>query len=190
MTTKPKVGLLPLYLKLYDDMWPEMRKRVDGFRQQIATALEERGLEVSAAPVCRLEPEFNAAIENFEKAGMDAIVTLHMAYSPSLESSAALAATRLPIIVLDTTPFMACRTCATFYCGTISHSRSKPASGKKAMYWTAWRVGLARPGWPPRFGMRGLADSGPPSRAWEILPFRPQLSKIPSGYKPLLPVPH
>ena len=104
MTTKPKVGLLPLYLKLYDDMWPEMRKRVDGFRQQIATALEERGLEMSAAPVCRLEAEFNAAIGNFEKAGMDAIVTLHMAYSPSLESSAGLAATRLPIIVLDTTP--------------------------------------------------------------------------------------
>lgn len=35
---------------------------------------------------------------------MDAIVTLHLAYSPSLESSDILANTSLPIIVLDTTP--------------------------------------------------------------------------------------
>ena len=102
--SKPKVGLLPLYIKLYDDMWPEMRTRVDGFVQQIASALAERGLEVSPAPVCRLEPEFKVAIGTFEKAKMDAIITLHTAYSPSLKSSAALAATRLPVIVLDTTP--------------------------------------------------------------------------------------
>lgn len=100
----PKAGLLPLYIKLYDDSWPEMRTRVDGFYRQIAKALGERGLEVSTAPVCRLAPEFRGAIYGFEKAGVDAIVTLHMAYSPSLESSTALAATRLPIVVLDTTP--------------------------------------------------------------------------------------
>ena len=29
--SKPKAGLLPLYIKLYDDSWPEMRTRVDGF---------------------------------------------------------------------------------------------------------------------------------------------------------------
>jgi L-arabinose isomerase len=35
---------------------------------------------------------------------VDAIVTLHLAYSPSLESVEVLVRTRLPIIVLDTTP--------------------------------------------------------------------------------------
>ena len=34
---------------------------------------------------------------------MDALVTLHMAYSPSLESIDVLAGTALPIVVLDTT---------------------------------------------------------------------------------------
>jgi hypothetical protein len=81
----PKVGLLPLYIKLYDNSWPEMRTRVDGFKQQIAAALSERGLEVSPGPVCRVAPEFKAAIQKFEKAKVDAIVTLHMAYSPSLK---------------------------------------------------------------------------------------------------------
>jgi L-arabinose isomerase len=102
--SKPKVGLLPLYIKLYDDSWPEMRPRVDGFSRQIAAALAARGLEVSSAPVCRVAPEFKAVIRRFERAKVDAIVTLHLAYSPSLESSAALAATPLPLVVLDTTP--------------------------------------------------------------------------------------
>ena len=104
MMSKPKVGLLPLYIKLYDDSWPAMRTRVDRFSQQIAAALAARGLEVRTAPVCRVAPEFKAAIRGFEKAPVDAIVTLHLAYSPSLESSAALAATPLPIVVLCTTP--------------------------------------------------------------------------------------
>ena len=71
----PKVGLLPLYIKLYDDSWPEMRTRIDGFKEQIASAMAARGLEVATAPVCRLEPEFRAAVKKFEKAQVDAIVT-------------------------------------------------------------------------------------------------------------------
>lgn len=102
--SQPKVGLLPLYIKLYDDSWPELRARVDQFSQQIAAALATRDLEINAAPVCRTTPEFKAAIGKFEKARVDVLVTLHLAYSPSLESSAALAATPLPIVVLDTTP--------------------------------------------------------------------------------------
>jgi L-arabinose isomerase len=99
-----KVGLLPLYLELYDRSFGRVRTRIDTFHRDIAAALTKRGLEVVTAPVCRLQPEFTAAIRDFEKAGVDALVTLHLAYSPSLESSAALAATALPVIVLDTTP--------------------------------------------------------------------------------------
>ncbi len=101
---EPKVGLLPLYIELYDDVLPEMRTRVDRFNRVIATALMARGLEVITAPACRVAPEFRAAIHEFEEAQVDIIVTLHLAYSPSLESSAALAATPLPLVVLDTTP--------------------------------------------------------------------------------------
>src|ERR1017187_7355757 len=100
----PKVGLLPLYIELYDNAWPELRTRVDGFYQQIASGLADRGLELSTVPVCRLKPEFEAAIHRFEDDQVDAIVTLHLAYSPSLESSSALASTPLPVVVLDTTP--------------------------------------------------------------------------------------
>jgi L-arabinose isomerase len=77
---------------------------MDGFYQQIAAALTGRGLEVSTVPLCRLKAEFESAARKFENERVDAIVTLHLAYSPSLESSAVLASISTPIIVLDTTP--------------------------------------------------------------------------------------
>ena len=99
-----KIGLLPLYIKLYDDVWPEARGRMDSFAGKIVRELEKRGLDVVCAEVCRIKPEFETAIGRFEKENADAIVTLHLAYSPSLESVDALAGTELPLIVLDTTP--------------------------------------------------------------------------------------
>ncbi len=104
MTNKARIGLLPLYLDLYDTALPEIRPRMEAFYGTIAAELERRGLEIIRVGVCRLEHEFATAVRTFEEAQADAIVTLHLAYSPSLESSAVLARTRLPLIVLDTTP--------------------------------------------------------------------------------------
>lgn len=100
----PTVGLLPLYLKLYDDALPDARAGAEAFAGTIAAGLAARGLTVLPAPVCRVAPEVEAAVRAFEQAGADAIITLHLAYSPSLESAPVLAGTPLPLIVLDTTP--------------------------------------------------------------------------------------
>jgi L-arabinose isomerase len=101
---KPKVGLLPLYLKLYDERDRDKRPRVESFYRQIASELGKRKIEVLSTPICRTRSEFEAAVRGFEESGAEAIVTLHLAYSPSLESADALARTSLPIIVCDTTP--------------------------------------------------------------------------------------
>jgi len=101
---KTTIGLLPLYLKLYDDTDGGKRPRIDEFTRTIASELSRRGLDVASAPVCRVEKEVAAAVKSFEARGAAAIVTLHLAYHPSLESAAVLARTKLPIIVLDTTP--------------------------------------------------------------------------------------
>ena len=60
---------------------------MEAFARTIAAELERRGLEVLAAPVCRVREEFAAAVTRFEREGAEAIVTLHLAYSPSLESA-------------------------------------------------------------------------------------------------------
>lgn len=98
-----KAGLLPLYIKLYDDVVPGLRSRLEAFYETVAGALEARGVQVIRAPFCRVAPEFAQTVKSFETAGADAIITLHMAYSPSLESITYLAGTPLPIIVMDTT---------------------------------------------------------------------------------------
>jgi L-arabinose isomerase len=105
---KAKVGLLPLYLKLYDDRLPERRARAEAFYKQIAGELERRGLEVLTSPICRVRPEFEAAVRGFEEHGAEAILALHLAYSPSLESAETLARSPLPVIVCDTTPAFSC----------------------------------------------------------------------------------
>ncbi len=99
-----KAGLLPLYIKLYDDSVPDMRIKIDAFHQLISEKLSSYGFSVINVPVCRVKSEFELAIKKFEDEEADAIITLHLAYSPSLESSDILASTSLPIIVLDTTP--------------------------------------------------------------------------------------
>lgn len=98
-----KIGLLPLYIELYDRVVPEIRPRLEKFYDTIAGMIEERGIEVVRSPFCRLRPEFEKAVADFEAQNAQVIVTLHMAYSPSLESIDALCATKLPIVVLDTT---------------------------------------------------------------------------------------
>ncbi|MHB8279668.1 MAG: L-arabinose isomerase family protein [Candidatus Humimicrobiaceae bacterium] len=101
---KLRVGLLPLYLKLYDDTVPEMRLRAELFLRKIEEEINKRGVTVFTAPICRIKEEFDKAVSEFEKNDLDAIVTLHLTYSPSLESLEALSKTKLPIIILDTTP--------------------------------------------------------------------------------------
>jgi len=104
MPNSPTAGLLPMYLKLYDDCAPERWPEIAAFRDQVEAALEEQGIAVVAAPVCRVESEFHAAVAALEGQDVDLIVTLHLAYSPSLESVEALCGTSLPVLCLDTTP--------------------------------------------------------------------------------------
>ena len=98
-----KIGVLPLYIKLYDDFVPAYRAGMEKLYSDVLSAIRAEGAEVLAADVCRIRPEFEAAVKSFEAAGVDAIVTINLAYSPSLESAEVLAGTKLPILVLDTT---------------------------------------------------------------------------------------
>ena len=98
-----KIGYLPLYIKLYDDIGVQ-RDVLLSFYNETAKMFEERGIEVVKTDICRIKPEFEKAVAEFEKENVDAIVTWHAAYSPSLESVDALVKTPLPIIIFDSTP--------------------------------------------------------------------------------------
>ena len=82
MKTPPTIGLLPLYLKLYDDVMPGSRAEFTGFAQGVKAAFEQRGISVVEADVCRVADEFSAAVRLFEDSRVDCIVIVHL----SLES--------------------------------------------------------------------------------------------------------
>ncbi len=103
MKRTPKAGFLPLYVKIYDESTPEMRVVVDKFVADTAEKIKALGIELVSAPICRIKNEFECAVASFEKENVDFIITLHAAYSPSLESYEALCSTKLPILMLDTT---------------------------------------------------------------------------------------
>ena len=98
-----KIGYLPLYIKLYDDIGAKREPLVE-FYNNTTQMFKEHGVEVVTADFCRIKPEFDAAVKAFEEEQVDAIVTWHAAYSPSLEAIDALAKTKLPIIIFDSTP--------------------------------------------------------------------------------------
>ncbi len=104
MVTQPRVGLLPLYLALYDEVSPEVRPERESFAQRVASKLEEGGLAVELAEVSCIRAEVEQAVTDLTSRGVDLLATLHLAYSPSLEAADALASSNLPLVLLDTTP--------------------------------------------------------------------------------------
>ncbi|MDO4549006.1 MAG: hypothetical protein Q4D04_12985 [Clostridia bacterium] len=116
-----KIGFLPLYIKLYDDSNPRYRDPMVEHMNTMVSMLESCGLEVVLSDVCRVKPEFEKAAALFNESDVDAVVTMHLAYSPSLEAIDALETIKAPIIVLDTTPDYELLSQAGYYSG-ISHN--------------------------------------------------------------------
>lgn len=100
---KVKIGLLPLYIKLYDDYTPKTHEGMVKYYNDIATSFCNHDVELVTVDICRIRSEFETAVKKFEDESVDAMVTVNLAYSPSLESAEVLAKTKLPMIVLDTT---------------------------------------------------------------------------------------
>ncbi len=101
---RPKAGLLPLYVELYDRTLPSLRGEVEPFISKVAKVLERFGIHVIVAPICCIREQTAAALKAFEAASVQAVLTLHLAYSPSLESADELCAFPKPLILLDITP--------------------------------------------------------------------------------------
>jgi len=100
---RPKIGLLPLMLELYDESAPELKPHQAQFARQIADILSS-DIEVSQAAVCNTREQVDAAVANFEGNGCEGIIVVHLSYAPSLISASALTRTSLPVLLLNTTP--------------------------------------------------------------------------------------
>lgn len=100
----PKVGVLPLYLALYEEAGPELRLDMETFARLVVERLQAQGLEVVLTRTCWLRQQVEAQVAALTAAEVDLLATLHLSYSPSLEAVEALQAAPLPLLLLDTTP--------------------------------------------------------------------------------------
>ena len=98
---KPKVGLLPLILELYDRRVPELRGKQQELVDGVAEVLGAFADVECPGIKCRRD-EVQAAVEEFEARECDAIVVLFAAYAPSLVAADPLAATELPVVIFNT----------------------------------------------------------------------------------------
>lgn len=105
MSPRPtRIGLMPLYLELYDHVRPEARPDMQAFADRVSDTLESLGLEVQLAEICRTRPEVERVVTELLDEEIDALATLHLAYSPSLAAIDPLVRARIPLLLLDTTP--------------------------------------------------------------------------------------
>jgi len=100
---KPRIGLLPLYIMLYEETSPDLRPGLEKWATELTSRIAQEGIEVTVAPTARTVEETEQGVEFFRQPGIDLLVTLHLAYSPSMMSAPVLAGTEWPLLLLDTT---------------------------------------------------------------------------------------
>ena len=61
---KLKIGLLPLYVALYDESTPQMRPHIEKYLEDIVCELNKFDVSLVVADICRLESEFEKAVKN------------------------------------------------------------------------------------------------------------------------------
>jgi L-arabinose isomerase len=101
---KLRVGFLPISMKLLNDNRPEIRTELESFAKTILSELKGAGLEIVEAQLSCISEEFEKAVRLFIEKSVDAIITLHLTYSPSLESAIILSKVKIPLIIFNSTP--------------------------------------------------------------------------------------
>jgi L-arabinose isomerase len=155
---KPRVGLLALTLELYEQLAPELRgARERWLREAVLPALEPIANVRFDRAVFRRE-DVDAAVADFESAGVDVLLVLALTYSPSQIALPALSRTRLPIVIWNTQELFA----VTERFGTGEMIANHGVHGTQDLASVLVRSGVrfeyVTSHWNDRDGMEPLAD--------------------------------
>jgi len=100
---KPKLSVLPLIMEQYDTWSPELRPAQEPFLRSAIDFLGRFGAAASPG-ICSTRGAVESAVAQAEMEGADLLVVVLLSYTPSLIALPALARTRLPVLLLNTTP--------------------------------------------------------------------------------------
>lgn len=99
---KLSVVVAPLYLAFYDEVDADLRNRIYPMVDSVVAKLSENA-EVTVAPIITNNENVEDLKKLAKEDSVDAVITLHMSYSPSLLICDALKEINKPLLVLDTT---------------------------------------------------------------------------------------
>ncbi len=97
---KPKIAVLGTYLDLYDTACPEHRNRMQAYLQNTLLHLSP-DVSIHAVEIQTREKGVAQFVQNAEEAKVDAILVMSLGYTNSLAVVGPLAATRLPLVLLN-----------------------------------------------------------------------------------------
>ncbi|MFP4384236.1 MAG: hypothetical protein ACLFSE_09330 [Spirochaetia bacterium] len=98
------IGLLPLYLDLYDKITPGGHEEYRGYIDSIASLLSSFGVDVVSPGVVFTPEHLSKAEKIFREKNVIALAVLHLCYSPSLLVADFIEESRLPALIIDSTP--------------------------------------------------------------------------------------
>ncbi len=100
--SRPRVGLLALTLELYEQLAPDLRPgRERWVREHVLPALASAA-EVRFTRAVSRRDDIERVVADYENEQLDALLVMHLTYSPSGHALPALKRTRLPILVWNT----------------------------------------------------------------------------------------
>lgn len=97
-----KAAFAPLYLQLYDEVVPKLRYQIMPMVKHVKNMMQEMA-DVYELPVITSRDDVRRLSQVCMDVDVDAIVLLHMAYSPSLLVADALKELNKPLLLIDTT---------------------------------------------------------------------------------------
>jgi L-arabinose isomerase len=100
---RPRIGLLGVMQALYDDMLPGITERQAAYAHAIGEALRDVAEVVVGDPV-KDRADADRAVAAFEAEGLDGVLVVMLTYGPAMHVTRALAASSLPVCLVNTQP--------------------------------------------------------------------------------------
>ncbi|MCW2982860.1 MAG: araA [Conexibacter sp.] len=100
---RPRIGLLGVMQALYDDMLPGITERQAAYAQSIGAALADVA-DVTVGDPVKDRADADRVIAELEAGGLDGLLVVMLTYGPAMHVTRALAATSLPVCLLNTQP--------------------------------------------------------------------------------------
>src|SRR6187200_2622226 len=99
----PRIGVLGVMQRLYDEMLPGIGERQAAYAQELAAALDGAAA-LTVMPPVKDRDDVEGAMRELEGLDLDGLLVVMLTYGPAMNVARALADTRLPVCIANTQP--------------------------------------------------------------------------------------